>query len=147
MYCTNAVKSSRHFATCYTLYSTILCRQILARILAIQHFYTMVYQSYLLLSVTFVCTYILSYVSYAYLNFLLYDSCLFMHLHKTGKKGSRSEIVLLLTSILFLLITFLQNMSAHTIYVLKQTCCCARWVINMLWRKIVFNSIIIRCYY
>ena len=71
MYCTNAVKSTLYFATCYTLYSTILCRQILARILAIQPYAVVMQYSLSNLPSLFsdICI-------YAHLFFSSYVSCI-----------------------------------------------------------------------
>ena len=99
MYCTNAVKSTLYFATCYTLYSTILCRQILARILAIQP-YAVVMQ-----------------YSLSNLPSLFSDICIYAHLFFSSYVSCIHNRTFLLRTTTLLVILY-----AHTMHIFIDKC-------------------------
>ena len=99
MYCTNAVKSTLYFATCYTLYSTILCRQILARILAIQP-YAVVMQ-----------------YSLSNLPSLFSDICMYAHLFFSSYVSCIHNRTFLLRTTTLLVISY-----AHTMHIFIDKC-------------------------
>ena len=99
MYCTNAVKSTLYFATCYTLYSTILCRQILARILAIQP-YAVVMQ-----------------YSLSNLPSLFSDICMYAHLFFSSYVSCIHNRTFLLRTTTLLVILY-----AHTMHIFIDKC-------------------------
>ena len=120
MYCTNAVKSTLYFATCYTLYSTILCRQILARILAIQP-YAVVMQ-----------------YSLSNLPSLFSDICIYAHLFFSSYVSCIHKRTFLLRTT-----TLLVNLYAHTMHIFLDKRLEEQEILNYM--MILYVPILILC--